>query len=120
MPRETVDAQSSAVLNKGQNREALHEAASNHVGDTLPFDETDVMARLSVALLNTIGRSLYGDRYQSQLARELDVHDRTMRRWLAGDFHPSDEADTIIKLRGLLAKKIAACQKMIERLDKAT
>ena len=111
MPRETVDAQSSAVLNEGQNREALHETADN---------QADVMARLSVALLNTVGRSLYGDRYQSQLARELDVHDRTMRRWLAGDFHPADEADTIIKLRGLLAKKIAACEKLIERLDKAS
>ena len=36
-------------------------------------------------LLADTGRSLYGDRWQSQLARDLEVTDRTMRRWIAGD-----------------------------------
>lgn len=34
--------------------------------------------------LEQIGRALYGERWQSPLARDLDVSDRTMRRWVAG------------------------------------
>jgi len=36
--------------------------------------------------LATAGRALYGDRWQTSLARDLHVSDRTMRRWLAGEF----------------------------------
>jgi DNA-binding transcriptional regulator YiaG len=31
------------------------------------------------------GEALFGPRWQSELARELDVADRTVRRWVAGD-----------------------------------
>lgn len=31
------------------------------------------------------GRALYGDRWQTSLAEDLTVADRTIRRWLAGD-----------------------------------
>ena len=31
-----------------------------------------------------VGEALYGPCWQSELARELDVSDRTMRRWVAG------------------------------------
>ena len=34
--------------------------------------------------LERIGRLLYGDHWQSALARDLAVSDRTVRRWLAG------------------------------------
>lgn len=34
--------------------------------------------------LERIGRLLYGDHWQSALARDLAVADRTVRRWLAG------------------------------------
>lgn len=30
------------------------------------------------------GEALYGPRWQSELARELSVSDRTVRRWVAG------------------------------------
>jgi len=35
--------------------------------------------------LADIGRALYGELWQSELARALDVGDRTVRRWLSGD-----------------------------------
>ena len=35
-------------------------------------------------LLVEAGEALYGPRWQSELARELAVSDRTVRRWVAG------------------------------------
>lgn len=37
------------------------------------------------ALLIACGQALYGQQWQSALARDLGVSDRTMRRWVAGD-----------------------------------
>jgi len=37
------------------------------------------------ALLIACGEALYGPQWQSALARDLGVSDRTMRRWVAGD-----------------------------------
>jgi hypothetical protein len=34
-------------------------------------------------LLQLCGEALYGPRWQSELARAIDISDRTMRRWLA-------------------------------------
>jgi plasmid maintenance system antidote protein VapI len=39
---------------------------------------------MTPAELETIGRALYGERWQSSLARALKVAPRTMRRWAAG------------------------------------
>lgn len=36
------------------------------------------------ATLVAAGEALYGPRWQSDLARDLGVSDRTMRRWVAG------------------------------------
>lgn len=35
-------------------------------------------------LLLEAGEALYGERWQSELSRDLGVSDRTMRRWAAG------------------------------------
>lgn len=35
-------------------------------------------------LLAEVGEALYGPRWQSELARDLDVSIRTMQRWAAG------------------------------------
>jgi hypothetical protein len=43
------------------------------------------------------GRALYGDRWQTPLARDLRVTDRTMRRWLAGEFAIPPEAERGIR-----------------------
>ncbi|MFO1185820.1 MAG: hypothetical protein U1E56_13715 [Bauldia sp.] len=40
---------------------------------------------MSAALLTRVGEALFGARWQSALAAELGVADRTMRRWAAGD-----------------------------------
>ncbi len=34
--------------------------------------------------LETIGRALYGVQWQTDLARALDVNERTIRRWYSG------------------------------------
>jgi hypothetical protein len=34
------------------------------------------------------GRALYGERWQSALARELGTADRTVRRWVSGEDEP--------------------------------
>ena len=39
---------------------------------------------MSTKLLRDTGETLYGPRWQSDLARDLEVSDRTMRRWIAG------------------------------------
>ena len=36
------------------------------------------------SLLAEAGRALYGERWQAELARDLDLSDRTIRRWVAG------------------------------------
>ena len=38
--------------------------------------------------LAAAGRALYGQLWQSALARDLGVNDRTMRRWVAGHEPP--------------------------------
>jgi hypothetical protein len=42
---------------------------------------------LTHELLAEVGQALYGPRWQTELARDLDIGDRTMRRWAAGT-HP--------------------------------
>jgi len=37
------------------------------------------------ALLIQCGQALYGQQWQSALARDLGVSDRTVRRWVAGE-----------------------------------
>ena len=39
-------------------------------------------------LLRTAGEALYGARWQSALALDLAVSDRTVRHWLAGRMQP--------------------------------
>jgi hypothetical protein len=42
-------------------------------------------ARKTPNILQEVGRALYGDTWQSELARDLGCNDRTVRRWNAGD-----------------------------------
>lgn len=49
--------------------------------------------------LKTAGEALYGPRWQTQLARDLGVADRTIRRWLSGSNDvPFDVWSEIINL----------------------
>ena len=42
-------------------------------------------ARKTGNILQEVGRALYGDIWQSELARDLGCNDRTVRKWNAGD-----------------------------------
>lgn len=55
--------------------------------------------------LHQIGEALYGPRWQSELARALDVSDRTVRRWAAGADMPEGAWEDI---RQLCAERSAA------------
>ena len=60
------------------------------------------------ALLRAAGEALYGSRWQSDLARDLGVSDRTMRRWAAGsDAMPPGVA---LDLLPLCDERIAALE----------
>lgn len=57
------------------------------------------------ALLREAGAALYGPRWQSDIARDLGVSDRTVRRWDAGQNDVPegvwDELRALLKARGL-------------------
>lgn len=38
--------------------------------------------------LRAFGAALYGPHWQREIARALDVNERSVRRWAAGDFQP--------------------------------
>jgi DNA-binding transcriptional regulator YiaG len=61
--------------------------------------------------LNKIGEALYGPLFQSALARDLNVSDRTMRRWIAGTHEPPEGLRD--ELRALVRARIALLQKLI-------
>lgn len=63
-------------------------------------------------LLRAAGEALYGSRWQSELAVTLDVADRTMRRWLAGQQMPEG---VWAQLRGLLMRRSAECAELAEK-----
>lgn len=62
--------------------------------------------------LTAIGEALYGSQWQSELARALDVNDRTVRRWASGkNALPeklSEELSVLCAERGQSLVEIAA------------
>lgn len=72
---------------------------------------------MSNKLLKDTGEALYGPRWQSDLAKEMDVSDRTVRRWVAGaDDMPSGVA---LDLWRICEEKIADLEDVVERLKVA-
>jgi len=54
---------------------------------------------MKATLLRETGEALYGPRWQTDLARDLGVSDRTMRRWAAGaDDMPAGVAVDLLRL----------------------
>lgn len=72
---------------------------------------------MSSKLLRDAGEALYGPRWQSDLARDLHVADRTMRRWLAGadDMPPGVALD----LWRLCDERLQAIEEVRDRLKAA-
>ena len=57
-------------------------------------------------MLIKYGEALYGPRFATDLARDLGVSDRTMRRWLAGDTNPPE--GILADLKRLARERIEA------------
>jgi hypothetical protein len=49
--------------------------------------------------LASMGRALYGDRWQTSLATELNIADRTIRRWMSGDSSIPDAVEPELRRR---------------------
>lgn len=69
-------------------------------------------------LLVECGEALYGPLWQSGLARDLAVTDRTMRRWVAGTSHVPD--GLYLDLLRLTSERAALLDALAPRLRKAT
>lgn len=69
---------------------------------------------MTTKLLHDTGAALYGPRWQTELARALDVSDRTMRRWASGTDNPPD--GIAIDLLRLCTERAADIDDLIERL----
>ena len=60
-------------------------------------------------LITQYGRALYGARWQSLMADDLGVNERTVRRWGKGEFEPPDGVwDDLRKLARTKAKALLA------------
>jgi len=70
--------------------------------------------------LAQVGEALYGQRWQSELARELNVSDRTMRRWLQLDMaHPAPQ-EIRPKIVKLLEDRIALIRGLVLQADECS
>jgi len=68
-------------------------------------------------LLVEAGETLYGSQWQSAIARDLGVADRTVRRWLAGTSEVP--AGLYLDLLRLTQERAAALDALAPRLRKA-
>lgn len=68
-------------------------------------------------LLVECGEALYGQQWQSALARDLGVADRTVRRWVAGT--SEIPAGLYLDLLRLTQERAAALDALAPRLRKA-
>ncbi len=71
---------------------------------------------MTPTLLRETGEALYGPRWQSELARELGVADRTVRRWAAGA-HPMPD-DIAAELVALCSERGADLGRLATQLQK--
>jgi len=68
-------------------------------------------------LLKRCGEALYGERWQTSLARDLNVADRTVRRWVDGS---SDVPDGVyLDLHRLCTERAAELDDLLEKLPRA-
>lgn len=64
------------------------------------------------------GRALFGEHWQSPLARELAVQLRTLQRWQAGTSRPGAETEAGVRqdLRRLLLARGVECRRVARRV----
>jgi hypothetical protein len=68
---------------------------------------------MNQSLLQRAGEALYGPRWQSEMARDLDVADRTVRRWIAGDELPAGIPQ---ELKAICRDRIARLKDLVSEL----
>lgn len=68
-------------------------------------------------LLVEAGEALYGPQWQSALARDLDVSDRTVRRWVAGTTELP--VGVYVDLLRLVTERAALLDALAKRLQAA-
>jgi hypothetical protein len=72
---------------------------------------------MSSRLLKRCGEALYGSRWQSEIARDLRVSDRTVRRWVDGS---NDVPDGVyLELLSLCSERAAELDDLIAELPRA-
>ncbi len=67
-------------------------------------------------LMCKCGEALYGPRWQRELAAALDVDERTMRRWVAGDSPVPDGVN--VDLLRLLTERADEIDDLIPKLKR--
>jgi hypothetical protein len=72
---------------------------------------------MSSKLLQNAGAALYGPRWQTDLARDLDISDRTIRRWASG----TDDVPVgaYVDLARLVEERMAALEALSPKLKLA-
>lgn len=68
----------------------------------------------SNAMLREVGEALYGPRWQADIARDIQVADRTVRRWAAGA--NKVPMSVLTELRAVCRERILILQDVIDRL----
>jgi hypothetical protein len=72
---------------------------------------------MSSRLLKRVGEALYGPRWQSEVARDLEVSDRTVRRWVDGSYDVPD--GVYLDLLALCQERAAELDELVEILPRA-
>ena len=65
-----------------------------------------------IDLLQQYGEALFGSRFQRELAKALEVNERTMRRWIAGDTEPPEAIR--FELDALARQRIKALERLLK------
>ena len=81
------------------------------------IDETE--ARAMQPILAAAGKTLYGERFQRALARDLDRAPRTIQNWLEGRGTPRKDDPVWEDLRKLLHGKLRELSQVVSSLDEA-
>ena len=71
---------------------------------------------MTPALLREAGEALYGPHWQSELARYLDVSDRTMRRWASARWPVP--ATIVPELRALLKARGSVLVSILRKMPR--
>lgn len=71
---------------------------------------------MSLRLISDIGRSLWGDRWQTDMARAIGVSDRTVRRWVDGSAEPA--VGVYIDLLRLVIERASDLDDLIDRIKR--